>query len=90
VRLEEGRARWTVDRRALDRLQARIGADDLWDVVEARTVPIRVIRGGRSGYVRDEDVRRFEAAGVAVDTLPGAGHDVHVEALEALVDRLAG
>jgi esterase len=90
VRLEEGRARWTVDRRALDRLQARISTDDLWDVVEARTVPIRVIRGGRSGYVRDEDVRRFEAAGVAVDTLPGAGHDVHVEALEALVDRLAG
>jgi esterase len=89
VRLEEGRARWTFDRRALDRLQARISADDLWPIVEAGQVPVRAIRGGRSGYVRDEDVRRFEAAGVPVDTLPDAGHDVHVEALEALVDRLA-
>jgi hypothetical protein len=44
--------------------------------------------GGGSGYVRDEDVRRYEATGVRVDTLPGAGHDVHVEALDALVDRL--
>jgi len=90
VRLEDGRARWTFDRQALDRLQARISADDLWGVVEARPVPMRAIRGGRSGYVRDEDVRRFEAAGVPVDTLPDAGHDVHVEALEALVERLAG
>jgi esterase len=88
VRLEEGRARWTFDRGALDRLQARISADDLWPVVEAGGTPIRAIRGGRSGYVRDEDVRRFEAAGVRVDTLPGAGHDVHVEALDALVDCL--
>jgi esterase len=89
VRLEDGRARWTFDRGALDRLQTRISADDLWDVIEERLVPTRAIRGGRSGYVRDEDVRRFEAAGVPVDTLPDAGHDVHVEALDALVDRLA-
>jgi len=88
VRLEDGRARWTFDRRALDQLQARISADDLWPIVEERVVPVRAIRGGRSGYVRDEDVRRFEAAGVPVDTLPDAGHDVHVEALDALVERL--
>jgi pimeloyl-ACP methyl ester carboxylesterase len=89
VRLEEGRARWTFDRRALDRLQTRMSSDDLWDVVERRLVPVRAIRGGRSGYVRDEDVRRFEAAGVTVDTLPGAAHDMHVEALDALVERLS-
>jgi len=89
VRLEEGRARWTFDRPALDRLQAKISADDLWPVVEARRVPVRAIRGGRSGYVREEDVRRFEAAGVPVDTIPAAGHDVHVEGLEMLVALLA-
>lgn len=88
VRLEDGRARWTFDRQALDRLQARMSADDLWDVVEEQLVPVRAIRGARSGYVSDEDVRRFQAAGAPVDTLPGAGHDVHVEALEALVERL--
>jgi esterase len=90
IRLEDGRARWTFDRRALDRLQARISLDDLWDIVEERRVPMRAVRGGRSAYVRDEDVRRFEEAGVSVDTLPDAGHDVHVEALDALVERLAG
>jgi esterase len=89
VRLENGRARWTFDRQALDRLQTRISADDLWPVVEGADVPLRCIRGGRSGYVREEDVRRFENAGVAVDTLLEAGHDVHVEALEPLVTLLA-
>jgi len=89
VRVEDGRARWTFDRGALDRLQTKISADDLWPVVESGQVPVRAIRGGRSGYVRDEDVRRFEGAGASVETLPGAGHDVHVEALDALVSLLA-
>jgi pimeloyl-ACP methyl ester carboxylesterase len=89
VRLEDGQARWTFDRRALDRLQARISADDLWPVVERRTVPVRCIRGERSGYVTDADVARLQAAGCPVDTLAGAGHELHVEALEALVDCLS-
>ena len=36
VRLEDGRARWTFDRRALDRLQATTSDEDLWDVIEQR------------------------------------------------------
>jgi pimeloyl-ACP methyl ester carboxylesterase len=90
VRVDEGRARWTFDRRALDRLQALVSAEDLWDVVEQGRVPIRCIRGGRSGYVRDQDVRRFQAAGCKVDTLAEAGHDLHVEALDALLELLNG
>jgi pimeloyl-ACP methyl ester carboxylesterase len=89
VRLEDGRARWTFDRQALDRLQARVSSDDLWPIVEGAHVRVHCIRGGRSGYVRDEDVRRFENAGATVDTLLEAGHDVHVEALDALVGLLA-
>jgi esterase len=89
VRHEDGRARWTFDRRALDRLQARISADDLWPIVEEATVPIRCIRGGRSRYVQEADVARFEAAGCRVDTLLEAGHDVHVEALDGLVALLS-
>jgi pimeloyl-ACP methyl ester carboxylesterase len=85
VRAADGRYRWTFDRRALDRLQARISADDLWPIVEARWVPMRCVRGGRSGYVREEDVQRLEAADCRVDTLPAAGHDLHVDALDALV-----
>lgn len=85
VRGEEGRYRWTFDRRALDRLQASVSRDDLWSVAESLPAPLRCVRGGRSGYVRDEDVRRLEAAGCRVDTIPDAGHDLHVEALDELV-----
>ena len=53
-------------------------------------MPIRAIRKGRSSYVREEDVHRFEAAGIPVNTIPAVGHDVHVEGLEALVALLAG
>jgi pimeloyl-ACP methyl ester carboxylesterase len=88
VRSEAGRARWTFDRRALDRLQARGNAEDLWDVVESGRFPVRAIRGERSRYVNEDDVRRFEAASVRVDTIPDCGHELHVEALEPLVTLL--
>jgi esterase len=88
VSTEGGRARWTFDRAALGRLQETTSAEDLWDVVEAGDIPVRCVRGGRSRYVQDEDVARLEAAGVAVQTLPGAGHELHVEALDALIDAL--
>jgi hypothetical protein len=35
-------------------------------------------------------VKRLEAAGAKVATLPDSGHYVHVEALEALVELLTG
>jgi esterase len=86
--VEEGRARWTFDREALDRLQEATKPEDLWGVVEAGAVPVRCIRGGRSHYVLDEDVDRFQAAGCSVVTLD-AGHEVHVDAPDALLDALA-
>jgi pimeloyl-ACP methyl ester carboxylesterase len=84
----EGRYRWRIDRRALAALHDRFNRDDLWRVVEARPVPIRCIRGGRSRHVSDEDAARLRATGCAVDTIPHAGHDLHVEAPEALVKLL--
>jgi esterase len=89
VRVEDGRARWTFDRQALDRLQEATKREDLWDVVESRAVSVRCIRGGRSHYVLDEDVERFAAAACPVLTLPDAGHEVHVDAPQALLDALA-
>jgi esterase len=83
-----GPCRWRIDRRALSALHDRVNQDDLWPVVEARRLPIRCVRGARSPYVRDEDVARLQAAGCPVDTIPDAGHDLHVERPEAVLDRL--
>lgn len=82
--------RWKIDRDALARLHERVNAADLWPAVEGATARIRCVRGGHSHYVSDEDVRRLEAAGCPVATLPTAGHNVHVEALEPLAELLAG
>ena len=85
LRAEHGRLHWRIDRGALATLHDRSLGEDLWPVVEAAPVPLRCIRGGRSSYVSDVDAHRLAAAGVRVDTLPAAGHYVHVDALEALV-----
>ena len=78
--------RWRFDRQAFQDLHERFTREDLWPVIERGEVPVQVIRGGRSRYVSDADAARLQAAGVPVDTLAGAGHHVHVEALDALVD----
>ena len=85
---EAGRVRWRIDRAALEKLHARSMSEDLWDVVEGQRVPVRCVRGGRSGYVTDEEVARLAAAGCATTTLPNAGHFVHVDALPELLDWL--
>lgn len=82
------RYEWRIDRRALDALHARFNLEDLWPVIERDGLRVRCVRGGRSPYVTDADVARFRAAGCAVDTLPEAGHYVHVDALDALVELL--
>lgn len=82
--------RWRIDREALARLHKEVNAADLWPAVEHATAKIRCVRGGHSPYVSDEDARRMEAAGCPVATLPTAGHNVHVEALEPLARMLAG
>jgi pimeloyl-ACP methyl ester carboxylesterase len=78
--------RWRIDRAALDALHERVNGADLWPVVEARQVPVRCIRGARSGYVTDADAARLRAAHSPVDTVEGAGHDLHVEAPSAVID----
>lgn len=80
---------WRFDRQALAELHPRVSADDLWDVVERTPARLRLVRGGKSSYVRDADYQRFAARGVPVHTLPEAGHYLHVEQQDALLDWLA-
>ncbi len=90
---EGGGVVWRFDREALARLHARMNAQDLWHAVERPSpprAPMRCVRGARSSYVSDEDLRRLEAAGVPVATLPDAGHFVHVDAPDALLAWLRG
>ena len=77
---DDHRYRWRVDREKLAALHRRIVAEDLWGVVEGRHAGrVHEIRGGRSSYVTEADVRRFEACGSSVDTIPEASHWLHVE-----------
>lgn len=85
---ESSGCRWRIDREALARLHPRINQEDLWAVVAGADVPVLCVRGGRSHYVSDADVARFQSSGCLVETLPDAGHDVHIDATDAVVARL--
>jgi esterase len=77
--------RWRIDRQALCRLHERLNAEDLWPAVEGgQGAKVRCIRGERSPYVTEQDVRRLREAGCEVHTVQ-AGHFVHTQALEALL-----
>jgi pimeloyl-ACP methyl ester carboxylesterase len=81
--------RWRIDRAALAALYPRINAADLWAAVESpRTYGVHAVRGGRSPYLPDADVRRLEAAGARVDTIEGAGHFLHVDRPAETLDRI--
>jgi pimeloyl-ACP methyl ester carboxylesterase len=58
-------------------------------VEQPRAWTLRCVRGGASPYVGDADVRRLEAAGCPVATIAGAGHFLHAEQPQAVVDALA-
>jgi esterase len=89
VRQEGGRYRWTFDRARLAALHDRISGEDLWAVVEGAHARVRCARGGRSRYVPPEDARRMESIGCEVHTIASAGHYLHVDALDELVDWLS-
>lgn len=86
----EGGYCWRVDPESLDEAFTRLNSVDLWAAVERRTHAITCIRGARSRYVPDVDAHRLEANGVRVHTIEGAGHYLHVDALEELVRLISG
>ena len=87
----DGRWRWTVNREALtaaipEILGNPIGPDETW------SGPTRFIRGGKSGYVRDEDLPMIRTHFPQVDfvTLPESGHNPHFDAKGGFVEAVCG
>lgn len=85
---EGGIYRWRFDRDSLASLHAAITKNDLWPVIEGGALRTRLIRGGRSPFVSEDDLRRFQLAGGRTATVD-AGHYVHVERGDEVAELLA-
>ncbi|RLK22508.1 pimeloyl-ACP methyl ester carboxylesterase [Micromonospora sp. M71_S20] len=72
--------RW---RLAMDPAAFGVGAPDLPALLAATDVPVLLARGEHDPMVTDAQLREL---GVPVATLPGLGHNAHVEAPEAVLD----
>lgn len=82
-----GAWRWKVNRAALERALPGLVGDSLPEGA-AFAGHARLIRGGESDYVRDEDLPLWKARFPAGDvvTLPGSGHNPHFDARSGFVD----
>ena len=81
--------RWRIDRKALLDFHHRTTGIDQWEEVERDPEGLWSIRGGNSAYVSDRDVEHFASLGVPTRVIEGAGHFVHAEKPEALIELLA-
>jgi pimeloyl-ACP methyl ester carboxylesterase len=80
--------RWRFDRDKLKALHEQARRESLWPAVESPGVKTTLIHGGRSRFVSEADVDRFNAAGADVIRIAEAGHFLHVDAQPALLDHL--
>ena len=87
-----GQVEWRVDRQAIATLHANQRGEDLWGAAEefGETGRIACIRGGASDYVSDEDASRLRSLGIRIETIPGAGHFLHIDSPQALCRILSG
>jgi len=84
----DGSIAWRIDRHRLADFHHRTRGESLWSWVEARPGGLRWLVGGRSPFVSADDVARLERLGIPIETIPAAGHFVHVDATDAVVDWL--
>lgn len=76
---------WRIDRDRLAAYHHGTRHQSLWWAAEAQPDGLRLLRGGRSAFVADDDIWRLQALGVPVHTIPEAGHFVHVDATDRVV-----
>lgn len=82
--------RWKYDLPAVDALLADYGRLDYWPLLARAPVPVTFVRAGRSDRWTPADVERFAGLpNVRLEQMPHAGHWLHVDDPEGLLDRLA-
>lgn len=82
--------RWKYDLAAVDALLADYGRLDCWPLLAAPPVPITFVRAGQSDRWSPADLARFEdLPDVRLEVLPRAGHWLHVDDPEGLLDLLS-
>jgi pimeloyl-ACP methyl ester carboxylesterase len=92
VQMPDGRWTWRHDLPNSPQAVAEFTA--LWDDVAAISVPVMLVRGAESRFVRDADADRFRAAqpGLRVEVVPDAGHAIQSDqplALTRLIEQFA-
>lgn len=95
ARQADGRTTFSLDLRAIRELLTDYATTDLWSVIEEprQGTRVRAVLGGKSSVYGAEDKSRLLQAAQAnpsltVHVIEGAGHSVHVDAPEALLELL--
>jgi pimeloyl-ACP methyl ester carboxylesterase len=88
----DGKWTWRYD--LFDRPEGIADFTPLWNDVAGLDMPVMLVRGGESGFVRDADADRFRdlQPGVRVETVPDSGHAVQSDqplALTRLIEAFA-
>jgi pimeloyl-ACP methyl ester carboxylesterase len=76
VQRADGKWTWRYD--LFDRPEGIADFTPLWDDVAGLAMPVMLVRGGESGFVRDADAERFRELrpGVRLEIVPDSGHAV--------------
>ena len=90
--LGDGTWSWRYDRFTLPDGAAIPDFGNLWDAVDAVSVPFMLVRGADSPVVDDDDVAelRRRSPGVLVEVVESAGHSIQGDQPLVLADLLAG
>jgi pimeloyl-ACP methyl ester carboxylesterase len=94
-RLDDGRWAWRYDQEGFGQpgsADARESlAGRLWDDLSRISVPVMLVRGGRSGVVADEDRSEFlrRQPGARVEVVDGAGHAVQSDRAVRLAELIS-
>jgi esterase len=87
-RLDDGRWTWRYDT-----VRELPDFDSLWDDLDGLAVPITLVRGGKSGFVTDEDAAELERRARrfrGVHVVENSGHSVQSDQPRVLIDLLRG
>jgi pimeloyl-ACP methyl ester carboxylesterase len=89
LRRVEGGFDWRFDLDAIEEMLRDYGREDLWPWLAEPGPPVDVVRAGRSDRWTSDAIHRLEGLPrVRVHTLPNAGHWVHIDDPEGLLDVL--